>query len=79
MEDTVKEMLKMHMDQDEKNLKDISERLGHIEAKLDDLTTFKIEMVSSSKLISLAISAVCGFLSVIASGVVTYVLTERLK
>ena len=52
-------------------------RLIRIEQKLEDLTAFKSEMVGSAKITAIIVSSVCGFISMIASGVITYFITAK--
>lgn len=46
-------------------------RLDGIEAKLDDLTKFKIEMLATARITSLVVSAVCGFITMVVTVLVT--------
>lgn len=53
-------------------------RLIKIEERLEDLQEFKIEMLWGSKITAMIVSAVCGFCSMIASGVITYLITTKI-
>lgn len=58
-------------------IRQTNDRLKAIEDKLDDLQTFKVEMLATSRMTALVVSAVLGFVSVVVSGVVTYFVTTH--
>ena len=62
------DMLKPYLDQ-------MGDRLNRIETKLDSLNEFKVSTIGMARLTSFIVSGILGFLSMVASGIVTYVVT----
>lgn len=58
-------------------INETSRRLIRIEEKLEDLTAFKMEMLGNAKTTAIIVSGVCGFISMIFSGVLTYFITTK--
>jgi hypothetical protein len=54
-------------------------RLEAMEAKLDSLAEFRTKSIVEARLVSLIISGICGFVSLIASGVITYLITIKIS
>lgn len=48
-------------------MKDTNDRLDKIEAKIDDLSTFKIQMLATARMTSLVVSAICGFITLLVT------------
>lgn len=53
------------------------ERLLSIENKIDSLTQFKVKMIAETRLTAFIVSGICGFLSMLSCGVITYLVTNK--
>ena len=53
-------------------------RLESIESKIDALTEFRVKTISESRLVAFIVSGVCGFISLLASGILCYMITTKL-
>jgi hypothetical protein len=53
-------------------IRDIHDRLGRIEDKIDGLMEFKVVQTTSIKWVALIISGVCGIFTFITTSIVTY-------
>lgn len=67
------------MPQKEYFIEETLRRLESIEDKLDALHEFKAGMIVRVRLTSLIVSGVCGFISMLACGVLTYLITIKIK
>lgn len=60
------------MEDTDRKIEKLDAKVTSIEDKLDDLKAFKIEMMISSRWVSIIISAVCGLATMALSAFVSY-------
>lgn len=60
-------------------LEQVQERLTRMEEKLDDLQSFKSSTIVTARFTSFLVSSVLGFVSLVSSGIVTYLVTIRIN
>lgn len=60
-------------------LESLEERLKRIEEKLDAIQEFKASTIATARLTSLIVSGILGFVSMVSSGILTYVITIKLN
>lgn len=72
-------VLKYHIENTNKQFDEIKESLHEIHDRIDDVQKFKAEMLISSRIVSVIISAVCGFLTMIATTILSYYVQVKLK
>lgn len=58
-------------------IKRTDERLHSIEGKIDALAHFKAKTIGETRIAAFLVSAVCGFISTLTCGVVTYFITAK--
>lgn len=56
-----------------KKFDDVKDRVDSIHKRLDDIEKFKVEMMVSSRWVSLLVSAACGLITLTASSVVSII------
>ena len=61
---------------DELHLQQLYDRLLRIEEKIDTLQEFKITSLSTVRLASMIVSGVCGFVTMIVTSVISYMITK---
>lgn len=64
MEET---LLQHHIEETRGNFADVREDLRELKVSLAELKTFRTEMIVTSRTVSLVVSAVCGFITLVAS------------
>ena len=52
-------------------------RLESIEAKIDQFSEFKANLLGSAKVTAIIVSGVCGFISMLVCGILTYLITTH--
>ena len=57
----------------------VQERLTRIEDKLDAISEFKAQAIISARFTSVIVSAVLGFVSLVSSSVLAFVITTKLN
>lgn len=65
-------LLQHHINETGKRFDDLGDRLEKIDSKLSELQEFKVKMVVDARWVSLLVSAVCGFATMIATTVLEY-------
>lgn len=75
----MEELLKRHIEETDRRFECMSVQLDKISDRLEDIHTFKVEMIYTARMVSLIVSSLCGFVTLIATGVITYLLTYRIK
>lgn len=73
----MEQLLQHHIHQTEKNFDEIKNELTHFNSKLDDLAKFKAEMITSSRWVSVIVSAICGAVTMTGSALLNYFLTVK--
>lgn len=61
---------------DELHLQQVYDRLLRIEEKIDTLQEFKITSLSTVRLASMVVSGICGFLTMVVTSVMSYIITK---
>ena len=61
---------------DEIHLEQLYERLKRIEDKIDNLQDFKTTTIATTKLASMLISGVAGFITMVVTSVVNYLINK---
>lgn len=74
---TKNEFLQYFVKKTDEKFSDIKEELSKIHSILDDLKTFKIQMLSNSKWLAMIVSAIFGVISMIVSAGISYHLSQR--
>lgn len=74
---TVMDLLEHHIEETRRQLDDVKAELKNIRDRLDDLHRFKADLIASSRTVSLIVSAVCGFITLIATTVATFVSLKK--
>jgi len=69
----MEELLKRHIKESDKKFDGVSKNFARVFVKLDDLQTFKVKMMVSSKWISVLISGVCGIIAISLSLLITWI------
>lgn len=64
-------------DMNELHLQQVYERLTRIEEKLDALQEFKITSLATVRLASLVVSSACGFVTMIVTSFVNYLINKH--
>lgn len=64
-------------DLNELHLQQVYERLTRIEEKLDALQEFKITSLATVRLASLVVSSACGFVTMIVTSFVNYLINKH--
>lgn len=70
-------LLEHHILETRERFSELRDDIKNIEEKIDGLHDFKIETIVSARWVSLIVSAVCGLLTMIASGVVKYFIDKN--
>jgi len=73
------ELLQYHIDNTNKQFDEVKDKLHEINQRLDDVQKFKVEMLVSSRWISLVVSSVCGFFTLVATSILSYYVQLKLK
>lgn len=68
----MEELLKHHIRETERRFEELKDSIELLDAKVSELSAFKIETIFAARWASLLIGSVCGFLSMIATGLVSY-------
>ncbi len=63
----MEKLLQYFMQETDKKFEGLSEDIQGVQAKLEDLSKFKIEMIASARLTALIVSAFCGFITLTIS------------
>ncbi len=63
-------ILKYHIEDTKEKLLEIKEDIEDLTATIEDLKEFKIQLVATSRLTSLIVSAICGFVTLAVSTLV---------
>lgn len=61
---------------DDLHLQQVYDRLLRIEEKIDTLQEFKITSLSTVRLASMIVSGICGFLTMVVTSVMSYIITK---
>lgn len=72
-------LLSNHMRTTEKRFDKLDRDIRFIGSRLDDLSTFKAEMIFTARTASLVVGGICGFVSLVASSVVAFLITTKIK
>lgn len=71
MGDGLDSILEYHIDETSKRFTEVKEDLSELKLKMDELKGFKIEMLATSRLVSMIISATCGIITLTVSTIVS--------
>lgn len=70
----MEQLLRYHIEVTEKQFTEMREELVVIRDKLDALQEFKIQMLTNSRTVSFVVSAICGLVTMVVSGIVNYLI-----
>ncbi len=70
-------LLEHHIAETRQRFKELRSDFKIIEYKIDELHDFKIQTIMSAKMTSMIISAVCGFVTLVATCTVEYFLKKN--
>lgn len=75
----MEELLRYHIKDTEKKFDSIVERLEVLDSKMDSLNEFKLQSITSSRLVSAVISSITGILTLVVTSIVSYVIAIKSK
>jgi len=75
----MEKLLQLHAAHTKERLDDLHEDLRQVKEKLDALQNFKIETIVSARWVSFMVSTVCGFVTMIATAILTYFIERGIK
>lgn len=67
----MQELLQMYREYNDKRFDELRADLQEISLKLETMNEFKVQMIASSRVVSMVISAICGLVTLIASTVIS--------
>ncbi len=73
----MEQLLKHHIHDTERRFDAVDNSLDHIFGKLDDLHHFKVEMLVSARWVSLLVSVVTGFVTMVVTTALSYYLQKH--
>lgn len=65
------QMLEYHIEETSRRFDEVKSDLKDIKEKIDDFKEFKIEMLTTSRMVSIIISGVCGIITMIVSVIIS--------
>lgn len=63
----MQELLQMYREYNDKRFDELRDDLQEISLKLEGINEFKVRMVANSRLVSLIVSAICGFITLLVT------------
>lgn len=72
------ELLKQHIKDTTRRFDELRKSLDRFEGKLDDLSEFKVSVITTSRVSSLVISALCGFITFVGAVLLQPLITRWL-
>lgn len=72
------DLLQHHIRETTRQFNEIKDDLDCINTKIDNLHEFKLKLLVNTKWISLIVSAGCGFLTLVVTAIINYLLTKKL-
>ena len=75
----MEQVIKYHIDNTNKQFDEIKGSLHEINDRLDEVQKFKIEMLMSSRWVSLIISAACGFVTLTVTAILNYYIAIKIN
>jgi len=73
----MEELLKRHIAETDRRFDEVIEVLKQLNGEVSNLRDFKTSMVVSSRGIALLVSSICGFLTMIATSLVSYLIQKN--
>ena len=67
----MEELLKMYREYNDKRFDEVRDDIKDIASRIEDLREFKIQQIAAARTVSMIISSVCGFITLIVSSLLT--------
>lgn len=61
------ELLKMYREYNDKRFDEVRADLQDIRLRMEEVNNFKVEMIASSRTVSMVVSAICGLMTLLAT------------